>query len=104
MKEHGNIDGAILLPEDWDFYQQYVGGFQDLYDYAIFCQHLDVHIYEELMEVMILRATLLIVHLINLLLLLLLNSRTIQEKNIRITPGTTCWTPLREAVKLLSVS
>ena len=50
MKEHGNIDGAILLPEDWDFYQQYAGGFQDLYGYVVFCQHLDVRIHEELME------------------------------------------------------
>ena len=50
MKEHGNIDGAILLSEDWDFYQQYEGGFQDLYDYIICCQHLGVRIHKELIE------------------------------------------------------
>ena len=41
---------SILLPEDWDFLQQYENDFQDLYDYVIFCQHLYVRIHEELME------------------------------------------------------
>ena len=50
-KEHRNIDGAILLSEDWDFYQQYESGLQDLYHYIAFCQHLDVRIHEELIEV-----------------------------------------------------
>ena len=50
MKVHGNIDGVILLQENWDFLQQYEGGFQDLYDYVVFCHHLDVHNHEELME------------------------------------------------------
>ena len=50
MKEHGNIDGAILLQENWDFLQQYEGGFQVLQEYIVFCQHLDVRIHEELIR------------------------------------------------------
>ena len=118
---------SILLPEDWDFLQQYENDFQDLYDYVIFCQHLYVRIHEELME---LRGTLskmlrpyfemrenilkkrgddLATDLTDRPLNQLVAASTFEfqndlGENILITPGTTYWIPLREAVELLSVS
>ena len=50
MKTHGHLNNAIILPHNWDFYQQYEGDMQPVRDMITFCQSAQVIVHEELFE------------------------------------------------------
>ena len=50
MEEHGSLDQAIILPQNWDFYRQYEGGMQPVRNMIRFCQSAQVFVHEELFE------------------------------------------------------
>jgi len=50
MKEHGNLDKAIILQRSWEFFQQYEGAMQPVRDIIRWCQSARVIFHEELFE------------------------------------------------------
>ena len=50
MDTYGNLNNAIILSENWDFFQQYEGGMQPLRDMITWCQSAQVIVHEELFE------------------------------------------------------